>query len=245
MTTHFFGIDLAWGERNPDGLAWLSTHTARPPAPVRAHETALAHGDDACLQWLRERLGPRDRALVLVDAPLVIPNRTGARPVDKLTHTLFRRQHAGCHPAYLDKCPRPPRLCRRLQEEGYDVGWRLTGPKRVVAEVYPHPAMVRLFGLPRILKYKRGPVTERRAEFARLQRLLRRCRREHFPDLELAPACRRLLRQPWTKPVEDQTDALFCALIGLWHWQHRGRLTDILGDLKTGFILVPKSPPNT
>jgi len=239
MATHIFGVDLAWGERQPDGVCWLRSEAAKPPAPVTAVETALVHGDHALADWLAERTGPRERAMVMADAPLVIPNRTGARPVDKLTHRLFRRQHAGCHPAFLDKCPRPPRVRRLLETHGYHTGWQLNR-RRLLAEVYPHPAMVRLFGLPQIIKYKRGRVEEKRREFRRLQRLLRLFLREHAASVTLSPSLERLLREPWSKRTEDRTDAFFCALIGWWHWHHRGRLTEILGDREKGFILVPR-----
>jgi len=112
--------------------------------------------------------------------------------------------------------------------------------KKTAAEVYPHSAMVRMFGLPRIVKYKKGSVAERRKEFRRLQRLLRSCLRNKFPQLKLNPETRELLREKWSKPVEDRTDGLFCALIGLWHWMHQGRKSEVIGDRKTGFILLPQ-----
>ncbi len=59
-------------------------------------------------------------------------------------------------------------------------------------------------------------------------------------QLEVSAELSRLLGAPWTKNVEDQTDAFFCALIGYWHWLHRGRRTQLLGDATTGFILVPR-----
>jgi predicted RNase H-like nuclease len=108
-----------------------------------------------------------------------------------------------------------------------------------VAEVYPHPAMVRMFGIPRIVKYKKGSVVERRKEFRRLQRLLKRCLKKKFPKLAIDAETRALLAQRWSKPVEDRTDAFFCALIGLWHWMHRGRKSEVIGDGRRGFILLP------
>ena len=50
-----------------------------------------------------------------------------------------------------------------------------------------------------------------------------------------------LIAQPWSKKNEDQIDALICALVGYWHWKHEGKQTEILGDLDSGFIVVPKS----
>ena len=119
------------------------------------------------------------------------------------------------------------------------MGWQVWGGKKTVAEVYPHPAMVRMFGIPRIVKYKKGTVRERRKEFRRLQRLLRTCLQKKFPRLGCDQETQQLLRQRWSKPVEDRVDALFCALIGLWHWMHQGRKSEVIGDRRTGFILLP------
>src|SRR2546425_287166 len=81
----------------------------------------------------------------------------------------------------------------------------------------------------RIVKYKRGPVASRRREFRRLQKLLRRCLVEKFPWLRTKSDMEQLLRAPWSKPVEDQLDAFFCALIGYHHHLHRGQRSEILG----------------
>lgn len=38
-----------------------------------------------------------------VDAPTIIPNATGMRLPDKLSHKHFGRYHAGCYPANLNR----------------------------------------------------------------------------------------------------------------------------------------------
>ena len=110
--------------------------------------------------------------------------------------------------------------------------WRRCSPTR---------RPIRLLGLERIVKYKRGPVAARRAEFARLQGLLRGCLRTRFApgEWEETPALATVLAAPWTKPAEDRLDALICALIGYHHWRHAGTRSEVLGDLETGFILLP------
>jgi predicted RNase H-like nuclease len=173
-----------------------------------------------------------------VDAPLVCPNRTGSRPVDRLTHRLFGHQHAGCHPSNARLCARPLRIARLLQSQGYLLGWDLAEP-RLAMEVYPHPAMVRWFGLERILKYKRGTVAERRREFRRYQSLLRSCLQFRFPELLPGPVGEGLLEAPYSKEAEDRIDALFCALIAYHHWRHQGLQTQILGDAQHGFLALP------
>ena len=64
--------------------------------------------------------------------------------------------------------------------------------------------------------------------------------RRSFPKLRLGIEATDLLRLKWSKPVEDRTDALFCALIGMWHWMHRGKRSEVIGDRKSGFILLPE-----
>ncbi|MFM1768979.1 MAG: hypothetical protein RJA22_1508 [Verrucomicrobiota bacterium] len=228
------GIDLAWGERNPDGVCVLEVNRRR----ARVVTTALTRGDADLLGFLAAQVGDGP-AFLAMDAPVVCPNRTGARPVDRLCHVHFGKFKAGAYPANLGVCARPPRIARHLMERNFTLGWDWRSP-RTLAEVYPHPAMVRLFGLEERIPYKRGPVPARRAAFRRLQRELRRCLARDFPRLELDAGTDALLGRPWTKDVEDQTDGLFCALIGYWHWLHRGRRTQVLGDRETGFILVPE-----
>ena len=234
--TLIIGIDLAWGDKKSDGVCFLEAN--RSSAHVRGF--AYPRGDDELVGCLRSTLDGPEEAFITIDAPIVCPNKTGTRPVDRLTHRMFHREHAACHPANSTKCPRPARVLRKLQVLGVKPGWELKRRSRTAAEVYPHPAMVRLFKLSRIVKYKKGPVANRRREFKRLQNLMRKCIREEFPYLVLDPQSKKLLRESWTKPVEDRTDALFCALIGLWHWYHRGRRSQVIGDLETGFILLPE-----
>ena len=49
----------------------------------------------------------------------------------------------------------------------------------------------------------------------------------------------KLLAEPWSKDVEDQTDALICSLVAWWHHQYAGLRTQQLGDPITGLMLVP------
>jgi predicted RNase H-like nuclease len=225
------GVDLAWGERNPDALAAITitgnSATWLPPF--------FTHGDLALLAAVDQIAGDAPAHLA-VDGPIICPNPTGSRPVDKLTHKLFHRQHAGCHPANLALTPRPPRVGRLFADAGYALAWDPALP-RLAYEVYPHPALVRFLHLDRILRYKRGPVASRRAEFTKLQTFVRD--RSLTEGITLSPEVADLLARPWTKPTEDLTDAMVCALIAHHHWKHAGARTQILGDKETGFLVLP------
>ncbi|MFH1066319.1 MAG: hypothetical protein V1746_00205, partial [bacterium] len=88
--------------------------------------------------------------------------------------------------------------------------------------------------------YKKGRVREKRREFRRLQRCIRACLAERFSYLKIGKETKFLLCSTWNKEIEDRLDAFFCALIALWHWKHRGRRSEVIGDLRTGFILLPR-----
>ncbi len=209
---------------------------------ARIVETAHVFGDEALFGWLQARLPPSPApAMLLFDAPLLCPNLTGSRPVDRQTHTLFGRFHAGAHPANAARCGRPLRLAEAVVARlGFEIGWRAPRRARLAVEVFPHPAAVRWLGLERIVKYKRGPLAARRAEFARLQGLLREFLPRHFPELAASDARTETLAASWTKPHEDRLDAMLCALIGYQHWRDEGRSSEVIGDETAGFILLPK-----
>ena len=236
MKVLLIGVDLAWGEKMHDGVCFVELDGVGG----RVLGFGYPQGDRDLMKLIGETSRNYQTVFVTVDAPIVCPNRTGTRPVDRLTHRMFHRQHAACHPANLMRCPRPPRVARLLHRKGFRVGWETRVGGRWVAEVYPHPAMVRMFGLPRIIKYKKGSVAERRKEFQRLQGLMGKLMKRKFPGLTLNQEARNLLKEKWSKPVEDRTDALFCALIGMWHWMHCGKRSEVIGDRKTGFILLPE-----
>ncbi len=236
LRTTIIGIDLAWGDRKPDGVCCIDVTNSG----ARVRDFAYPRGDRELLETIGAMLDGSGRALLTIDAPIVCPNRTGTRPVDRLTHRMFHREHAACHPANSTKCPRPPRIRRKLQKLGFTAGWDLNRSTHLMAEVYPHPAMVRMFRIPRIVKYKKGRVAERAKEFRRLQRLMKKLLREEFPDLSLNTDALEYLRAPWTKNVEDHLDALFCGLIGLRHWNHQGTRSEVIGNIRTGFILLPR-----
>lgn len=234
------GVDLAWGERNGDGLCLL---WAEPGDGGRVEVAASAHvfGDDALFAWLETHCGRTGPALVGVDAPLVCPNATGARPADRAAQREFARFHAGPHPANASRCARPLRVAAGLREQlGFALDWDFSRSDRLALEVFPHPASVRWFGLARIVKYKRGPVTARRAEFTRLQWLLSAWLASACPEVRPSPVLTDLLTARWTKPAEDRLDALLCALVGWWHRRSGGRETEVMGDAETGFIVVPR-----
>ena len=90
---YFVGIDLAWGERNPTGLAVLDEGG-------RLVHVETVRTDEEIVAALAPYDGP---VLVAFDAPLVVTNPTGNRPAEAALNRDFARFDAGAHPSNTGK----------------------------------------------------------------------------------------------------------------------------------------------
>ena len=77
----FVGIDIAWSERNPSGAAVIDSEG----------KLVRASGNLCTNQDLCEFAGLRDRedAVVAIDAPLIVNNAAGQRPVERQLTEIF------------------------------------------------------------------------------------------------------------------------------------------------------------
>ncbi len=218
------------------------------------------------LAWIDQRIHQHEPAIIAVDAPTLIPNATGSRLPDKLTHKYFGKYHAGCYPANqnLPFAERTINFGLELEARGFAHAPTIDPQKlgRYQIEVFPHPAIVNLFNLERILKYKKGRINERRLELIKLYNFI----------LDTLPSLSPSLRLPSGSPVacggkssrsagslrlcgsfpaeipttgtalkatEDKLDSLICAYVAAywWYWGEQRNL--VLGDRTTGYIIIP------
>lgn len=234
----FVGVDLSWSGR-ASGVASI----ASTPSGLRLRELERLNGLDAVVSWIERQAADAD-AVVAVDAPLVIRNATGQRPAERALTRTFAGAHAGCYPSNLGRpfATVTNGFRRRLEQAGYahrpDVAAGSAG--RFQIEVYPHAAAVRLFGLDRIVKYKKGPRARRGVELGRLRRLLL----EQLPRLD-PPLTLELPAVPERgdlKAVEDQIDAAFCAYLAAHWWRWGKERNELFGTPEDGCIVVPRGP---
>ncbi len=233
----FLGIDFGW-QKNPSGLAVLE----QDGHALRLLKLECLTEPDEIVEWADSNASKN--AVIGIDAPIVIPNATGMRPADRLAHSMYGKFHAGAYPASRARSfwQRTTQLSAQLARRGFRHGDKLAaqGRGRYQIEVHPHAASVQLFELDRIVKYKKGTLAERAAGLGRLRNLIL----ERLPlltpalqppDLPEIPSNGKTL-----KALEDQIDALLCAYIAAYWW-HWGRdRNDVLGDSKTGYIVVPR-----
>src|SRR4051812_46172260 len=207
---HFFGIDLAWGERKPTGIAVLDDNG-------RLLRVAAVRTDAEIVAEVKPHV--TGGCLVGIDAPLVVVNPTGNRPAEAALNRDFARFHAGAHPT---NTGRPEfrdgsRGGRIAQALGLDTDPGSRSPRRAL-EVYPHAATVSLFRLGQILKYKNKPgrtLSQLRSELMRLVGLLEGLAAADPPMrlaqqpawVELVAGVEQAERKSDLRRAEDQVDA--------------------------------------
>ena len=236
------GIDLGWSS-GASGLCCLDWQAGR----LALIDLRREEKTDAILAWVDTCMAPDESGVIAVDAPTLIPNVTGMRLCDRLTHKHFGRYHAGAYPANLGLpfAARTVAFGLSLEAKGFHHAPTIEPkqPGRHQIEVFPHPAIVHLFGLEKILKYKKGKLAERRVELARLQDYL--C--DRLPILEPALDIGDILpseiplKGVALKALEDQLDSVMCAYVAAhwWYWGLERNLS--LGNLAEGYIIVPAS----
>lgn len=246
----FVGVDLAWSPKNGTGVAILEGDNRRS----RLSSRRVLFSDKEIMDYIKDGVGGR-HAVIAIDAPLIVPNRTGRRVAEEVVGNLFRKYDAGAHPANRQRLSqwsgkiRGEEIAKLLTKEGFEHNPYLKRSKntRAFFEVYPHPSMVVLFGLDRILRYKAKPKRDyefRWNEFERYHSHLKKLRSaDPAMDLpsDLLSIDLRSLKGNALKSHEDTLDAVFSAYIAQYAWVHPDHCA-VLGDMKKGYILTPILP---
>lgn len=239
----FIGVDFGWSS-GASGLCCLVWHNDN----LEILDITTVWEIDDILAWIDAWVAPTAPALIAVDAPTIINNPTGMRLADKLTHKYFGRYHAGCYPANLGLkfADRTVGFGKSLFAKNFQhapiIKQKQLG--RYQIEVFPHPATINLFGLEKIVKYKKGNIAERRRELNKLRDYIT----DILPRLEPALSLTALKQIPVIAPqqkgkelkaIEDRLDSLLCAYVAA-HWWYWGESKNmVLGNLDTGYIIIP------
>ncbi|MBD2296765.1 DUF429 domain-containing protein [Anabaena sphaerica FACHB-251] len=240
----FIGIDLGW-KSQPSGLCYLELIDGKLQLLDLDRQDAIAD----ILTWIDNTIKLEESAIIAVDAPTLIPNAIGSRLPDKLSHKYFGKYHAGCYPANqnLAFAERTINFGLELESRGFVHAPCIEPqkPGRYQIEVFPHPAIVNLFQLERILKYKKGKIRDRRLELIKLYNYIIDILPSLSPPLRSLRLCGSFPSEiPNTgaalKEIEDKLDSLICAYVAAYWWFWGTEKNLVLGDLSTGYIVVPQ-----
>jgi len=245
---YFVGIDLAWSPKNRTGIAVLAG--TRKKAELVSCTTVLA--DEEIVQYIRDHVGNAP-AFVGIDAPLIVPNQQGRRVAEEITGMLFRKYNAGAHPANRERLGawsggkiRGEELTKLLEKEGFvhNPDTKAFEQSRKVFEVYPHPSMVVLFNLERVIPYKNKPGRDQESRwqaFATYQKHMCGLAKARptlvLPDNVAKRNVRELIGKK-LKDYEDTLDAVFCAYVAQYAWA-RPQDCAVLGNMREGYIFTP------
>ena len=239
----FVGIDLGWvsGASGLCCLQWQNNCLE-----ILNITTKLEHRE--IFNWLEKQISPQKPAMVAVDAPTIIPNQTGMRLPDKLTHKYFGKYHAGCYPANLNRpfAYRTVDFGNKLKEKGFVHASTITPQQlgRYQIEVFPHPAIVHLFGLDKIIKYKKGKLADKKRGLKQLRNYIIDVLPQLEPKLTLKdfilPDIPDRVSLKTLKTIEDCLDSLVCAYVAAYWWYWGLPRNIVLGNETTGYIVVPK-----
>jgi predicted RNase H-like nuclease len=235
------GIDLAWmGARNPTALAW--GHLDGSSLRLEGIEQSL-FGPDAILASLQAIPNLHG---ITIDGPTIINNRSGQRVCERELVSVYGGRKAGCHASNLTLYPKPEgvALSRKLERLGFQ---HLARPsRRWQLEVYPHPAIIEIFGLPERHRYKKGVVGERREGQMQLAAMISALNKSSVLALDIPKDLLQFfdasaiatLRGRALKHNEDALDAVICLYIAALY--QRGQKQQVFGDRDSGFIYVPQ-----
>ena len=242
---YFVGVDLAWGVRNPTGVA------------VRRRTTAVwcvsAHSATTPTCWPQCGLTSRTIAWSAFDAPLVVTNPTGQRPAETALNRDFRRFEAGAHPSTPESPNSPTVRAPRAWPGRWTSTWTHGRPRRgAPSRSTPIRRRWRCSGLPRTLKYKAKP--GRDLDQLKSELLLLMDGVEGLAHAAGAATGRRSAsgrgcagrwlaaqRKSDLRRAEDPIDAVVCAYVALYAERCPDDIT-IYGDFATGYIVTPSLP---
>lgn len=244
---YFVGIDLAWSGKNGSGISIIEGDEKSS----KLIKTEIKKTDEEIINFIRENIG-KNEAIISIDAPLVVPNESGRRLAEAKVGELFRKFNAGAHPSNRKRLSswdgriRGEDIAKLLEKEGYlHIPLNKKYEKiRSFFEVYPHPSIVVLFKLDKILKYKAKPKRDYEFRYNEFEKYIKHLKNLSKSDTKLILTKEileinvRELKAKKLKSYEDALDSILCAYIAYYAWKNPEKCL-VLGNIKEGYITTP------
>jgi predicted RNase H-like nuclease len=238
----FVGFDSAWGAKNRGAIADLVLNDGISPSLTLKSSPIAVSWKDAI-----SRISSYDHCelcAMAIDQPICVSNIGSCRPVERnLAGALMGDFGCGAHSSNLtNPCWAPGAQIWGFLSELSTRGYRhepmaVPGAPggKFYFECYPHPAILGLFHLPRILQYKVHHNND--LAWDELLNHLLGLKTADFPIMDIDSFVRPNL--PRTKPTEDMLDALLCAYVAAYWWRYGTTRSTMIGDLSSGYMVTP------
>lgn len=245
---YFVGIDLAWSkkEKNKTGIAICEGNKKEGKLCYCGNLTS----DKEIIDKIDQIIG-EDNAIIAIDAPLIVPNEKGRRKAEQEISNHFGKYNAGAHSSNRSRllathgCIRGEDLSTQLKAASFihDPYLQPFEEKRKFFEVYPHPAMVVLFGLDSILQYKQksGRSYETRWNAFQTYQSKLKVLSKFTPSLILDGILEKNVNGLIGKDLknyEDMLDAAFCSYLAYYNWANPQKC-HVFGNMEEGYICTP------
>ncbi len=243
QSKRYLGLDLAWAPRDSSGGAVMEPTEG---GGVQLVSTSFLRSHEDVLSWVARNRG-RGQAILAVNAPLIVENTTGRRPVDKELERYFGRYRIDEYMVNTVNASHPRTIARSLRRMGFDPDPRAEGDRMI--ETATQPAQIMLFGLERPLRIKTGPIGARKDAAHRYRELIYGKLPFLDPPLEDSEALEELVSGNLAQmngtrlgDLETRLDATLCAWIAAYMDLMGPESCSFLGDLYRGYVLLPARP---
>lgn len=242
MRIRYMGLDVGWTPRDSSGGVVLEP-TEDGGVAVTSADSLRTHEDT--LRWVT-RHRQRAQVIAVFNAPIIVENLSGARPCDRQLQEHFARYKIDEYANNTVSASHPRTMGRALVRMGFDPNPAAEADRLV--ETHTAAAQVMLLGVDRPIRLKSGPIGARKEAVQRLRELIRE--RLMGPDAHVPLRSSLALDQLMDAhlpdlngtrlgELEEKLDALVTAYVGAWLGQRGTDACAFLGDLDTGYILLP------
>ena len=207
MNSVYIGIDLAWGEKNLSGFCVLLKEKNR----LKILDLKLLKTIEEIIDELKKY--DQYKIFLGIDAPLIIPNETANREIEKQFNKDFSKYKISMLPVnkkILTKYTqtiRSEELFFKLTDLGYKRDYK---SDKVIFEVYPHATIAICFNNHNILPYKRKK--GRSVSFIKEQLLqYKKFLQKEILSYDIFKEDILTYRGQKLKDYEDKLDAITCA----------------------------------
>jgi putative endonuclease len=235
LNSVYIGIDLAWGEKNLSGFCVLEQGKNK----LKILDIKLIKSIDDILNEIQKY--KNNKVYIGVDAPLVIPNETGNREIEKKFNKDFAKYKISMLPVNIKLLTkyspniRSEELFSKLTNLNFQRDYKAT---KVIFEVYTHSTIAICFNNYKILPYKRKK--GRNTVFIKQQlsiykKYLQKVLYKHkILDFNIE-----LLRGQSLKDYEDKLDSITCAYTMYYAKNNESKFYQVNG---VDTFLTPISP---
>ena len=253
------GIDAAWTEKNPSGVALLEYSEGAKPRLLRIGRSYDEYADNS-IDWKWKAAGSHPNIGAILDAsssivpsvdvialdiPLSSKKISSRRSADQAISKEYGGRGASTHTPGID---RPGKIGETLFSQLTGAGYKhatTTIQNKSFIEIYPHPAIIELLDLDYRLPYKVAnakkywpdvSLEERRRMIIENLNQLRDFAAASIDDIDRhVPNIKTSDHSTDLKGFEDALDAIYSALVGCYYLAGKARA---LGDQDSA-IWVP------